>query len=172
MAHYSGKIRSAVPKTYVSTPEIEMAMFEDPPADASPIVGELQSEISAARRGGRALAIALIQLEMLGVDATRDHERKATRRLLQIVSKILRHTDKCGLLADQEILAILPGADEAGCKIAMNRMLGGSFDKIAASLKVDARVSIAELGAEESGVLAFLDRVRGGEDEEALKQSA
>ena len=139
-----------------------MALFEDLPEGAPHVLSDLKEEIASARRNSKALAIAFVELRPIREAALPDHNRKAVRRLLQIVGKVLRHTDKCGLLNETEILAILPGTDEPGCRVAMERLLTSNFSRIAESVGLKARLEIAELGEAEASPLGLVERVRIG----------
>ena len=152
--------RAVTEKSYAFGPEIDADLLAPLPDNAPCVLADLRHEIVVARNHGRFLSIALVSIEPNRGSSKADQMRRVTRRLLQLVATTLRHTDKCGLLSDREIVAILPTADEAGARIAMERLMNSGFAKVSASLDLTIRVQIAELDPAEAAATAFVDRAR------------
>lgn len=151
----SSYARRTVRAAYTPDPAIDSALLGSVPPEAPRIVHDLTRECLRARRTQSALAILVVRVE--GGGATQWGARSPINSLQIRTAQMLRDTDLVGMLGDHEILAILPGADLEGARVAADRLMKQARRRGASAQVV---VGVDALSPEEDDVPALIARGR------------
>ena len=129
--------------------------------DCSAIERVLLRTVLRARSNNAPMSILLLSC----TDASKQPlSRVQMRKLLVAVGQLVRHTDSSGQLNKQEILIVLPGAEDEGARIAASRVAdnGQMRRLVAEGFNID--FAVGELLGDETALETMIERARASED--------
>ena len=124
----AGRTKVLQEELVVQSERLEAMLFEDPLtglANRRFILTQLAGAVSAARRHGRPLSIAIVDIDHFKA-VNDEHGHAAGDRVLAAVARSLREhlraEDQLGRLGGEEFLALLPDADAAAAAAAAEKL--------------------------------------------------
>ena len=124
----AGRTKGLQEELDVQSRRLEATLFEDPLTGLSNrrfILTQLGGLVSGARRHGRALSVAIVDIDAFKAVNDRYGHAAGDRVLAAVTAALrgrLRAEDQLGRLGGEEFLALLPDADDAAAAVAAGKL--------------------------------------------------